>query len=103
MVLTTKWPYNALEGGRVMAKHHLLDALFRMDLFSRSVNPGDGKETFVLRHDDLNFQDIFCDPNTVEVTAIIDWKHCATAPRCIGYASSPIFLTLDWFPDYTVS
>jgi hypothetical protein len=44
---------------------------------------------------------ISCDPETGEVTVIIDWERCTTAPRCIGYASLPIFLTVDWFPDYS--
>jgi hypothetical protein len=31
-VLTTKWPYNALEGGGIMATHHILDTLYRNEL-----------------------------------------------------------------------
>lgn len=46
-------------------------------------------------------QNIFCNFETGEVTCIIDWERASTVPRCIGYASLPIFLTPDWFPDYS--
>ncbi|KAH7086458.1 hypothetical protein FB567DRAFT_406039, partial [Paraphoma chrysanthemicola] len=68
--------------------------------FTQSVKAGDTKETFVLRHDDLDFQNILCNPETGEVTGIIDWDKCRAAPRCIGFASLPAFLTPDWAPDY---
>ncbi|RAR03462.1 serine threonine protein kinase protein [Stemphylium lycopersici] len=100
--LLKEWPYNALDGGRVMVIHHLMDTFFRSEPFAKSVKPGDIKETFVLHHDDLNLQNIFCDPETGELTGIIDWERASTAPHCLGYASLPIFLTLDWYPEYSV-
>jgi aminoglycoside phosphotransferase (APT) family kinase protein len=86
--LIKTWPLNALEGpNRTQAIHYILDVLFRAEPFASSKNPGDDKETFVLRHDDLNFQNIFCDPETGEVTGIIGWERAFAAPRCIGYSS----------------
>tara|TARA_R110002003_G_scaffold112_6_gene9584 strand:+ start:677 stop:2863 length:2187 start_codon:yes stop_codon:yes gene_type:complete len=101
--LRKKWPYNPLEGGRVMAIHHILDALYRTEPFAHSSTLHERAESFVLRHDDLDFQNFFCDPHTGEVTCIIDWERCSTAPRCIGYSSLPIFLTMDWYPDYDIT
>jgi hypothetical protein len=40
---------------------------------AHSKNQSDEGELFVLRYDDLDFQNIFCDPETGEVTGIIDW------------------------------
>jgi aminoglycoside phosphotransferase (APT) family kinase protein len=98
--LGAKWSHNTTEGGRIMAIEQIMEEIFRLSPFAHSSQPGDEKETFVLRHDDLNFQNVFCDPETGEVTGIIDWERCSTAPRCIGFASLPIFLITDWFPDY---
>ena len=95
------WPFEGHEG-RPGVIHGVLDALFRSDAFAKSVKPGDSEETFVLRHDDLNLQNVFCDPETGEVTGIIDWERASTAPRSLGYTSLPKFLTLDWMPGYEV-
>jgi hypothetical protein len=93
-------PYNAEKGSREMVFHHLMETVLRSDPFVRSVKPGDNKETFVLRHDDLDLQNVFCDPETGEVTCILDWERASTAPRCLGYSSLPLFLVSDWFPEY---
>jgi len=95
------WPCEGHEG-RPGVIYGVLDALFRSDAFAKSVKPGDSEETFVLRHDDLNLQNVFCDPDTGEVTGIIDWERASTAPRSLGYASLPKFLALDWMPGYDV-
>ncbi|KAI4916118.1 hypothetical protein J4E90_004564 [Alternaria incomplexa] len=95
------WPFEGHEG-RPGVVHGVLDALFRSDAFAISVKLGDSDESFVLRHDDLNLQNVFCDPDTGEVTGIIDWERASTAPRCLGYASLPKFLTLNWMPGYEV-
>ena len=60
------------------------------------------KKIFVLRHDDLDLQNILvdCDGN---VTGIIDWDGCMAAPRCVGYASLPVFLRRDWLPNYSTA
>ena len=100
--LRDKWVYDDLEPGRVTATYHILNALFRTSTFADSIGARDHKDTFVLRHDDLDFQNIFCDPETGEVTGIIDWERTSTVPRCIGYTSLPIFLLHDWFPDYSL-
>jgi serine/threonine protein kinase len=59
-------------------------------------------ETFVLRHDDLDLQNILVD-NEGNVTGIIDWDGSAAVPHCLGYTSMPIFLRRDWLPDYSIS
>jgi len=56
-------------------------------------------ETFVIRHDDLDLQNILVDEDG-NVTGIIDWDACAAVPRCVGYTSMPTFLRRDWLPDY---
>ncbi|KAI4610479.1 hypothetical protein J4E80_008243 [Alternaria sp. BMP 0032] len=95
------WPFEGHEG-RPGVYHGVLDALFRSEAFAKSVQHSDNEESFVLRHDDLNLQNVFCDPDTGEVTGIIDWERASTAPRCLGYSSLPKFLTLDWMPEYDV-
>jgi hypothetical protein len=67
--------------------------------FNASKKIGDEKESFVLRHDDLNFQNILCDEQG-NVTAIIDWDKCRAVPRCVGFTSLPAFLTKDWTPNF---
>ncbi|KAL1795346.1 hypothetical protein ACET3X_007162 [Alternaria dauci] len=99
--LEKAWPREGKEG-RLLAMHGILDTFFRSDAFSKPAKPECSKETFVLRHDDLNLQNIFCDPDTGEVTAIIDWERASTAPRCLGYSTLPLWLTYDWLPDYDV-
>lgn len=94
----TKHPNHTLKAGPETANNQILEALFRCHPFASSVRSSETKETFVLRHDDLSFQNILCDPETGKVTAIIDWDRCVTAPRCIGFASLPNFLISDWFP-----
>jgi hypothetical protein len=61
----------------------------------------DGKH-FVLRHDDLDLQNVLIDEEG-NVTSIIDWDGCMAVPRCIGYTALPTFLCRDWLPDYTMS
>jgi hypothetical protein len=60
------------------------------------------RETFILRHDDLDLQSILVDSDG-NVTGIIDWDGCAAVPRCLGYISTPTFLRRDWLPDYTLA
>ena len=61
----------------------------------------DEKETFVLRHNDLDLQNILTDEDG-NITGIIDWDQCRTAPRCVGPCSVPRFLNQDWYPAYSV-
>jgi hypothetical protein len=88
--LREEWRYNALHAGHVMVIQHIMDAKFQFPPFAHSSNHNDEKETFVLRFDDLYFQDMFCDPETGEVTGMIDWERCSTAPCCIGFSSLPL-------------
>ncbi|KAF1851476.1 uncharacterized protein K460DRAFT_268296, partial [Cucurbitaria berberidis CBS 394.84] len=60
------------------------------------------KESFVLRHDDLDLQNILVDDEG-NVTGIIDWDGCMSVPRCIGYTSLPTFLRRDWLPDHDMN
>jgi aminoglycoside phosphotransferase (APT) family kinase protein len=69
---------------RVMATYHVLDALSRTSPLASSTKAEDHKETFVLRHGDRDCQNIFCDPETGEVTSIIDWERTSTVPRYVG-------------------
>ncbi|KAJ4366230.1 hypothetical protein N0V83_007866 [Neocucurbitaria cava] len=55
--------------------------------------------SFVLRHDDLDLQNILVDDHG-NVTGIIDWDGCMSVPQCIGYTSLPTFLRRDWLPDF---
>ncbi|KAF2820348.1 hypothetical protein CC86DRAFT_398063 [Ophiobolus disseminans] len=57
-------------------------------------------KNFVLRHDDLNLQNIRVDDEG-NVTGIIDWGGCHAVPRCVGFASLPLFLRGDWLDDQT--
>ncbi|KAF1835313.1 hypothetical protein BDW02DRAFT_548549 [Decorospora gaudefroyi] len=67
---------------------------------------GDGKPTaprewFVLRHNDLDLQNVLVDEHG-NVTGIIDWDGCMAVPRCISYTSLPTFLRRDWLPGSTM-
>jgi hypothetical protein len=54
----------------------------------------------VLRHDDVDFQNILCDEQG-NVIGIIDWDNCHAVARCLGYASLPAFLMRDWASEYS--
>ncbi|KAF2032961.1 hypothetical protein EK21DRAFT_109414 [Setomelanomma holmii] len=106
------WPVN-LPTGTGHPYHHLIDIGIRKVLdmlyvhLTISSSTSDhtnccNKETFVLRHPDLDFQNILVDPTSGEVTGLIDWDGCSTVPRCVGYASLPDFLRRDWLPDFDV-
>jgi hypothetical protein len=80
----------------------VLDIVFSHPITNTSKSPTantDDPETFVLRHPDLDFQNILVDDNG-NVTGIIDWDGCLAVPRCIGYASVPEFLRHDWLPGF---
>jgi hypothetical protein len=81
-------------------RHQIMDRILASPPFNKSVKAGDAKETFVLRHDDLDFQNILCDEKG-NVPGILDWDKVRTAPRCLGFAALPAFLTKDWAPNFT--
>jgi hypothetical protein len=60
------------------------------------------KKAFVLRHDDLDLQNILVDTDG-NVTGIIDFDGVHAAPRCIGYASLPTFLRRDWLDEHSMA
>jgi hypothetical protein len=69
--------------------------------FTTSKTHPTARETFVLRHDDLDLQNILTD-DSGNVTGILDWSDTAIVPRCIGPAALPTFLRRDWLSDYSV-
>ncbi|CAO2657979.1 Nn.00g072390.m01.CDS01 [Neocucurbitaria sp. VM-36] len=76
--------------------------IFACEAFTSKKQPTDEHETFVLRHPDLDLQNILVDDEG-NVTGILDWHEATTAPRCIGFSALPYFLTHDWHPDFTLS
>ncbi|KAF2868783.1 hypothetical protein BDV95DRAFT_467279, partial [Massariosphaeria phaeospora] len=103
--LDKTWPYDNdttpmayVDNGR----RFVMQTIINSEPFTKVKESTTDKETFVLHHDDLDFQNIYCDPETGEVTSIIDWDKCRTVPHYLGYASLPIFLTLDWLPHYSI-
>lgn len=59
------------------------------------------KETFVLRHPDLDLQNILTD-EMGNVTGILDWEGCLSVPRYVGYSSFPEFLRRDWISSFSL-
>jgi hypothetical protein len=57
-------------------------------------HPGCPGRFFVLRHDDLDLQNVLVDYGG-NVTGIVDWDDCMMVPRCIGYSSLPTSLRHD--------
>jgi hypothetical protein len=75
----------------------IIDIIFSSPPFA----PTEENETFVIRHPDLDLQNILTDEEG-NVTGIIDWDGAFTAPRCIGFSALPHFLMHDWLPDFTL-
>ncbi|KAF2853509.1 hypothetical protein T440DRAFT_547710 [Plenodomus tracheiphilus IPT5] len=73
-------------------------AIFRVLSNQTVFNSTDG-DTFSIRHNDLDLQNILVDDEG-NVTGIIDWDCAISAPRCIRAAAAPTFLRNDWFPYY---
>jgi hypothetical protein len=112
--LTKSWSPNYSEVTGSSSHAHLnqlgmwkiLNIIFSSPPFTRSVEhdaEGDAalKESFVLRHDDLDLFNILCAEDGT-VTGILDWDGVMAVPRCIGATSMPPFLSRDWLPDYTL-
>jgi hypothetical protein len=59
-------------------------------------------DTFALRHSDLDLQNILIDEEG-NVTGILDWDGSLAMPRCVGHASVPAFLDLDFYPNALVN
>lgn len=55
-------------------------------------------DRFVLRHPDLNMQNIIVD-NDGNLAGIVDWDGTSAVPRCLGNECYPSFLTSDWNPE----
>ncbi|ORY14217.1 kinase-like domain-containing protein, partial [Clohesyomyces aquaticus] len=81
----------------VWGRRNFMKYFYDSHPFSRSSS--DAKETFVLAHNDLDLQNILVD-DSGKITGIIDWDLTVTVPRCIGYASLPLFLQEDWNENY---
>ena len=67
-------------------------------VFSHPVFQTTPKDTFALRHSDLDTQNILID-DTGNITGILDWDASLAMPRCVGHASVPHFLDRDWYKD----
>lgn len=85
-----------LDQDRGMRK--IMDIIFQSPPFAGSEV---GVERFVIRHPDLDLQNIMTDEEG-NVTAIIDWHEAVTAPQCVGYAGLPHFLIQEWLPGFTL-
>ncbi|KAF2668707.1 hypothetical protein BT63DRAFT_456347 [Microthyrium microscopicum] len=66
-------------------------------LFSANASPG--TEYFVLKHPDLNWQNILVDEN-FNVVGFIDWDTLSTVPAAMGSTSYPFFLWEDFHYGY---
>lgn len=79
----------------------ILDCIYNSAPFAESKkHDNDTEESFVLAHNDLDFQNIYVN-DAGEIVGIIDWDNCHTVPRCVGYSSVPIWLQRDWEMRYT--
>jgi hypothetical protein len=86
-----------------MGMRKLLEMILASEPFAIEPQGSDlPKERFVLRHDDLDLQNILCDA-AGNVTGIIDWDGCMTAPEFLGYTSLPKFLRRDWLSSRSMS
>lgn len=73
----------------------LIDIIYSQPVFSTSPIFA-SEESFVLRHNDLDLQNILVDEDG-NVTGILDWDRCNASPRCIGTGGAvPKFLNRDW-------
>ena len=72
--------------------YNLLDMVFSHPVFRSEPD-----DLFVLRHDDLDLQNILTDA-AGNITGIIDWDGSLAVPRCVGHAAVPNFLRSDWLP-----
>ena len=79
----------------------ILDIIYAVPAITCSSETNEAKETFVLRHPDLDLQNILTDDDG-NVTGILDWESCLALPRCVGYASLPEFLRRDWTSSFSV-
>lgn len=91
---------------RMRGVRKILDICLDSEPFtSRSIGPthdtggaNSTRETFFLRHDDLDLHNIIVDDEG-KVVGIIDWDGCMTVPRFVGPVSMPLFLHRDWVPN----
>ncbi|EGS22068.1 uncharacterized protein CTHT_0039530 [Thermochaetoides thermophila DSM 1495] len=63
-----------------------------------SLLPKPDSEDFVLAPPDFDSANILVNPDTGEVTGLIEWDLTHTKPRWLGYSAYPYFLTRDWDP-----
>lgn len=98
--LNNSFPYTE-DDEQMKGIRYILDAVFRCVPLCWSANNFKDDETFVLQHGDLNLQNIYVDEDG-NVVGIIDWESCMAVPRCVGYASVPVFLKQDWESDFSL-
>ena len=111
--LDTVWPLTAdpdldeypATQNMIFGIRKILDIIYSHPAIAKSTTiPSDTEEpeSFVLRHPDLDFQNILCDDDGY-ISAIIDWDGCLAVPRCAGFSSVPDFLRRDWSDDHEVA
>lgn len=71
-------------------------------VFSHPVFTSASSDTFALRHDDLDAQNILIDAHG-NITGILDWDGSLAMPRCVGHAAVPHFLDRDFHPDAAIN
>jgi aminoglycoside phosphotransferase (APT) family kinase protein len=79
----------------------ILDIIYAHPTISFSRKDPSQTETFVLRHPDLDLQNILID-DAGNITGIIDWEGCLAVPRCVGYTCLPEFLRRDWTSTFSL-
>ncbi|KAK3081088.1 hypothetical protein LTS18_010360 [Coniosporium uncinatum] len=71
---------------------------YKLSAFIIDQMPDDaGEDAFVVAHPDFNWQNILVDPESGEVTGVIDWDGVHTVPRQLGGAPLPLFLASEFF------
>lgn len=87
---------------RYRGMRKVFDMIITSPPFTSKAHTTDERGSFVIRHPDLDLQNILVDEEG-NVTAILDWHEAVTAPRCVGYAALPQFLTHEWLPGFSIS
>lgn len=100
--LEQHWPLRTDALGALSnGQRSIMQAILSSPAFSPSPSQDGEKESFTLRHPDLDFQNILCVPSG-HVTGLIDWDPARSAPCCLGFSALPVFLTRDWAPGFEV-
>ncbi|KAF2493896.1 hypothetical protein BU16DRAFT_619104 [Lophium mytilinum] len=95
------WNYDSHDEDRGTGVIKMAAKALECHPFRKSLkSPDDETESFVIQHPDFNLQNILCDPETLQITGVVDWDLVRTVPRCVGFSAVPICLREDWLPHY---